>query len=82
MGFTLVDGRPTSIDPIAALFNPAWSAMAIHATIACYAAVGFAVAGIYAWALLHDRDAERTAYNRRGLVIAISWAASRRYSSR
>jgi cytochrome bd ubiquinol oxidase subunit I len=71
VGFTLVDGRPTDIDPIAALFNPAWSAMAIHATIACYAAVGFAVAGIYAWALLHDPDPARTAYNQRGLVIAM-----------
>ena len=71
VGFTLVDGQPTNVDPFTALFNPSWPGMAVHATIACYAAIGFATTGVYAWALLHDTDYERTIYNRRGLVIAL-----------
>src|SRR5688500_16035401 len=47
VGFDLVDGRPTNIDPVAALFNPAWPVMAAHSTLACYASVGFAAAGVY-----------------------------------
>ena len=49
------------IDPIAALFNPAWPLMALHSTLSTYQAVGFAAAGVYAWALLADRRADRAA---------------------
>jgi cytochrome d ubiquinol oxidase subunit I len=71
VGFDLVDGRPTNVDPLLALLNPSWPIMAAHATIACYAAVGFAVAGVYAWALLRDPRQARAVYNRRALVIAM-----------
>ena len=71
VGFDLVDRRPTNLDPVAALFNPAWPLMALHSTVACYAAVGFAVAGVYAWALLRDRCGARTSYNRQALAIAM-----------
>lgn len=53
VGFALgPDGRLTDVDPVAALFNPAWGLMAAHSTLATYQAVGFAAAGVYAWALL------------------------------
>jgi cytochrome bd ubiquinol oxidase subunit I len=71
VGFDLVDGQAANVDPVAALFNPAWPGMAVHATLACHAAVGFAVAGVYAWALLRDRTAARVSYNRHALAIAM-----------
>lgn len=45
-------GLPTNVDPVAAWFNPAWPLMATHSTLSTYQAVGFAAAGVYAWALL------------------------------
>jgi cytochrome bd ubiquinol oxidase subunit I len=54
-GFTLQDGHPVSIDPIAAMLNPAAAPQAIHMILAAYAACGFAVAGIHAWLLERDR---------------------------
>src|SRR5688572_18988347 len=55
-GFDLApDGSPTNVDPVAALFNPAWGLMALHSTLSTYQAVGFAAAGVYAWALLRSR---------------------------
>lgn len=45
-------GQVISIDPIAAMLNPAAIPEAIHMTIAAFEAVGFAVAGIHAYALL------------------------------
>jgi cytochrome d ubiquinol oxidase subunit I len=72
VGFRLADGQPQDIDPVAALFNPSWPLMALHSTMACYTAVGFAAAGLYAWALLHDRRPERVGYNRLALAIALA----------
>src|SRR5688572_31312961 len=34
VGFDLVDGQAANVDPVAALFNPAWPGMAVHATLA------------------------------------------------
>ena len=51
-GFTLGPrGNAVDVDPLAALFNPAWRLMALHSTLSTYQAVGFAAAGVYAWAL-------------------------------
>ena len=67
-GFTMLDGRPTDIDPIAAIFNPAALTQTIHMTIAAYAATGFAVAGIHAILLLRKPG---NAFHRRALTIAL-----------
>jgi len=67
-GFTMVDGRPTGIDPIAAIFNPAALTQTIHMTLAAYAATGFAVAGIHAFLLLRK---PANAFHRRALHIAL-----------
>ena len=65
------DGRPTDLDPVAALFNPAWPLMALHSTFAMYQAVGFAAAGVYALALLRGRRPERARYHQLGLATAM-----------
>jgi cytochrome d ubiquinol oxidase subunit I len=76
VGFRLdAAGRPTDIDPVAALFNPAWPLMAAHSTLSTYQAVGFATAGVYAFALLRGRRPERERYHRLGLRTAMVLAA-------
>ena len=68
-GFLLVDGKPTAIDPVAAMLNPAWATEAVHMTLAAFAASGFAVAGIHAWKLLRDRG---NLFHRHALSIALA----------
>jgi cytochrome d ubiquinol oxidase subunit I len=68
VGFKLVNGKPTNIDPVAALTNPAAFHETLHMTIAAYIATGFAVAGIHAWMLLRDRA---NPFHRKGLAIAL-----------
>ena len=72
VGFRLdQQGNPTDINPWAALFNRAWLLMAVHSTLSTYQAVGFAAAGVYAWALLRGRRPDRAAYHRLGLHTAM-----------
>src|SRR5256712_6440124 len=63
-GFELTDGRVTSIDPIAAMLNPASLQQVIHMTLAAYVATGFIVAAVHAFFLLRDR---RNVFHRRGV---------------
>jgi len=67
-GFELVDGRITSIDPLAAMANPAAFQQTLHMTLAAYAATGFGVAGIHAALLLRD---PLNAFHRRALAIGL-----------
>lgn len=67
-GFRVVGGKPVDIDPIAAMFNPAWIPEAIHMTIAGYAATGLIVAGVHAFMLRRDRD---NTFHRLALGIAL-----------
>jgi cytochrome d ubiquinol oxidase subunit I len=67
-GFTLLDGKFTNVDPIAAMMTPAAFPQTLHMTLAAYAATGFAVAGIHAAMLLRD---PRNAFHRRALGIAL-----------
>lgn len=68
-GFTLQNGQPTNIDPLAALINPSWGVLALHLTLACYMATAFMVAAVYAWGILRGR---RDAYHAAGLSIAMA----------
>jgi len=69
-GFTLdAAGQIASVDPWEAMFNPAARHEALHMTIAAFEAVGFAVAGIHAWALLRR---PKSVLHRRALAIALS----------
>jgi cytochrome d ubiquinol oxidase subunit I len=65
-------GQFSNIDPIAAMFNPAWKAQALHMVIAAYLATAFAVAGIHAWGLL-KQPASR--FHREALQIAMTVGA-------
>ncbi|MDQ3137576.1 MAG: cytochrome ubiquinol oxidase subunit I [Gemmatimonadota bacterium] len=67
-GFTVVDGKLASVDPIAGMLNPMAFQQTLHMTLASYAATGFAVAGIHAFLLLFDRQ---NAFHRRALAIAL-----------
>jgi cytochrome d ubiquinol oxidase subunit I len=68
-GFRVVDGVYTDIDPVAALFNAAMPAQVVHMTLAAYAATGFAVAGVHAWALW--RGTPHRAFHRAALQVAL-----------
>ena len=67
-GFDVVDGQFVNIDPIAGMLNPATVPEALHMTLAAYAALGFAVAGIHAFLLLRDAT---SVFHRRALAIAL-----------
>jgi cytochrome bd ubiquinol oxidase subunit I len=68
-GFTLVNGRPVDVSPLAAMLNPASATEKIHMTLADFAASGFAVAGIHAFLLLRDRG---NLFHRKALGIALA----------
>jgi cytochrome d ubiquinol oxidase subunit I len=55
-GFDFVNGKYTNIDPIKAMFNPAWFSQALHMSIAAFAATGFAVAGVHALMILKKKN--------------------------
>ncbi len=55
-------------DPAAPFASPAWLHMALHSSLACYIATGFAAAGVYALGMLRGR---RDDYHRSGLRIAL-----------
>ncbi len=67
-GYHAVNGKVTSVDPIAAMLNPSTPTETLHTILACYQVTGFAVAAVYAWALLHGGN---TSYNRRGLTLGM-----------
>ncbi|MBV9579042.1 MAG: cytochrome ubiquinol oxidase subunit I [Chloroflexi bacterium] len=72
-GFTMgADGRPTNVDPIAAIFNQAMAYEFPHMLAAAYMTAGFLVAGVFAVAMLRghwDR------YHRLGFAIPFTVAA-------
>ncbi|HEY7744804.1 MAG TPA: cytochrome ubiquinol oxidase subunit I [Desulfuromonadales bacterium] len=70
-GFRLEGGILADIDPLAAMANQAWAHQAVHGTLAAYAATGFAMAGIYALALLRGRAPD---YGKKALVLALAVA--------
>jgi cytochrome d ubiquinol oxidase subunit I len=62
-------------DALAPFRSPVYPAMALHSTLSCYIAVGFAVAGVYSFAMLRDRGSAEGAYRRAGMDIALAVAA-------
>jgi cytochrome d ubiquinol oxidase subunit I len=71
-GFQLNHGHATHVDPIAAMFNPAWATETSHMAIAAYLATAFGVASVYAVGMLRGR---RDSYHRRGLALGLATAA-------
>jgi cytochrome d ubiquinol oxidase subunit I len=71
-GFRLVNGALADVHPFQALANPAWAHEAVHGTLAAYVATGFAMAGIYAAALLRGQNSD---CNKRALTLALAVAS-------
>ncbi len=71
-GFRLVDGHPVSVDPIAAMFGPAWVHETLHMLLAAYLSTAVAVAAIHAFALLR---APESVLHRRAFAMALAVTA-------
>lgn len=71
-GFDWVDGQAINIDPVAAMFNPAWFSQAHHMILASFVATAFAVAGIHAFLLIKNPDNE---LHKKAVKIAMIFAA-------
>ena len=69
-GFDLVNGQIVNVDPVAAMFNDAAGPQVLHMTLAAFAATGFAVAGVHAFALW--RGTLHRAFHRAALQIALT----------
>jgi cytochrome d ubiquinol oxidase subunit I len=65
-------GKIISIDPLQAIFNPSTPYETVHMILACYVATGFAVAAVYAFALLRGKHGE---YYRKALMVGMLLAA-------
>src|SRR5947199_665580 len=70
-GFVIKNGRVVDINPLQAMFNPSTPYETIHMMLACYVATGFAVAGVYALAILRGKQGE---YYRKGLLLGMLMA--------
>ncbi len=68
-GFTLEAGSLANVSPLKAMANPAWAHQAVHGTVAAYVATCFAMAGVYALALLRGKASE---YNRKALTLSLA----------
>lgn len=74
-GFTLdAAGKVVSVDPVAAMLNPAAFTQALHMTLAAFVAVGAAVSAIHAWMLLREptNRFHRLAFRFAGMVGAVT----------
>jgi cytochrome bd ubiquinol oxidase subunit I len=67
-GFTLVNGQVVDAQPLVAMFNPATPVQTGHMILAAFMVTGFAVASVYAAALLRGR---RNRYHRIGLLLPL-----------
>lgn len=72
VGFDIVGGEVTNIDPWAVLFNPNAIWQFLHMWIAAYMVAGFSVAAVYAVGMLRGR---RDAYHRLGFTVPFAFAS-------
>ncbi len=71
-GFRLLNGALVDVRPFQAMANQAWAHEAVHGTLAAYVATGFAMAGVYAAALLRGRNSD---HDKRALTLALAVAS-------
>lgn len=71
VGVETLMANPEQMNAAIIFANPTWPIMAIHSTISCYAATGFAVAGLYAWRMLKGKA---DALGRSAISIAMAMA--------
>ena len=72
VGFSPREGKPTQVDPIAMMFNPASPPQIVHMVVAAYMVSGFAVAAYYAGLRLAGN---RGRYTRRGMCAGLALGA-------
>ncbi len=70
-GFVFKNGKIVDINPLQAIFNPSTPYETIHMILACYVVTGFAVAAVYAFAMLRGK---RDEYTRKGLALGMALA--------
>ncbi len=68
-------GAARDLRPFAAMFPPGWAHEVVHVLLSCYAATGFAVAGIHAFHLLR-RASGAHPFHRAALRIAMGVGAA------
>src|ERR1700755_3092800 len=71
-GFQIIHGRVTHVDPLAAMFNPAWATETSHMVFGAYLATAFGIASVYAVGMLRGR---RDGYHRKAITLALAMAA-------
>lgn len=71
-GFEIHNGQVTNINPFQAMLNPSTPYETTHMILACYVVTGFAVAAVYAVAMLRGKRGE---YYRRGLLLGMAMGA-------
>lgn len=72
-GFDEENGRIISVDPLAAMFNPATPPQTVHMILAAFMVAGFGMASVYAFAMLRGR---RDKYHRLGFLVPFTLAAA------
>ncbi len=72
-GFKVEQGQVVGIEPLTAMFNPAWFHQSLHMQVAALQAVGLAVAGVHAYLLLKKRN---KSIHQKAFLIAMTMAAS------
>lgn len=70
-GFDWVNGKAINIDPMAAMFNPAWISETSHMIFAAFVATSFAVAGLHAILYLKRKEA----FHKKAIIIALSFGS-------
>jgi cytochrome d ubiquinol oxidase subunit I len=70
-GYTMTNGKITSIDPVSVFFNASTPYETTHMVLAAYMVTGFMVAGVYAVGLLRGR---RDRYHRLGFAVPFAIA--------
>lgn len=72
VGFDWVDGAAQNVDPVKAMFNPAWLHQSVHMQLAALQAVGFAVGGIHAALYLRGKAKD---FHLHAIKIAMTFGA-------
>ena len=72
-GFDIVNGAVTNVNPTAAMLtNRAFPYEFTHGALAAYVAMGLAIAGVYAFAMLRG---DRSEYNKKAIVLGLGLVA-------
>jgi cytochrome d ubiquinol oxidase subunit I len=72
-GFDVVNGQPTNISPTSAMIhNSAMPFEVAHGGVAAYIAMGLAIGGVYAFAMLRG---DRSEYNKKAMAMGLALAA-------